>query len=220
MTLRIIIPVRPLGEGKSRLGSALAPTARASLTEWMFRHVLGTAEQCGPTWTVSRDPALLALSARAVHEAEHGLNRALEQASAGLEGNGPVLALSADLPLLALDDLEAMAALLVEADVVAAPDRAGSGTNALLLARPRLIRYCFGEASLAAHRAAADANGLRFATYECAGLATDIDRPDDLAMLPPELLSTLGFQPLVNAAAIISSTVPACSFRQISKSGR
>ena len=82
-----------------------------------------------------------------------------------------------------------MAILLDRADVVAAPDRAGTGTNALLLARPGLIAYAFGEGSLAAHRAAAAASGLRFALCERAGLATDIDRPEDLALLPPGLLS-------------------------------
>lgn len=189
MTLRIVIPVRPLGEGKSRLGPALDPAARAALAERMFRHVLDVAQQFGPTWVVSRDPVLLALSAQPVSETGHGLNPALDQAAAALAGEGPVLALSADLPLLAPDDLAVMAALLDEADVIAAPDRAGTGTNALLLARPELIPYLFGEGSLAAHRAAARQRGLRFASCERAGLATDIDRPEDLALLPPGLLS-------------------------------
>lgn len=189
MTVRIVVPMRPLTEAKSRLGGALAPQARAALALGMFRHVLDVAQRFAPTHVVSRDPALLAMAAQPLREAGQGLNPALEQAAAQLDGAEPVLALSADLPLLAADDLQAMATLLDGADVVAAPDRAGTGTNALLLARPGLIAYAFGEGSLAAHRAAAAASGLRFALCERAGLATDIDRPEDLALLPPGLLS-------------------------------
>ena len=69
-------------------------------------------------------------------------------------------------------------------------DRTGTGTNALLLARPGLIPYRFGEGSLAAHRAAAEANGLRFAICERAGLATDIDQPEDLAVFSQDLLAS------------------------------
>jgi 2-phospho-L-lactate guanylyltransferase len=172
VTLRIVIPVRPRREGKSRLGPALKPAARALLVERMFRHVVEVAQQCGPTWVVSRDPVLLVLSAQSVVETGFGLNPALEQAAAGLAGGDPVLALSADLPLLTSSDLVAMVGLLAEAEVVAAPDRTGTGTNALLLARPGLIPYRFGEGSLAAHRAAAEANGLRFAICERAGLGS------------------------------------------------
>lgn len=189
MSLRIIVPMRPLAEAKSRLGAALAPQARAALALGMFRHVLDTAQRFAPTHVISRDPALLALAAQPLREVGRGLNPALEQAAAQLGGPEPILALSADLPLLSADDLQAMLGLLGEADVVAAPDRAGTGTNALLLTRPGRIAYAFGEGSLAAHRAAAAANGLRFALCERAGLATDIDRPEDLALLPPGLLS-------------------------------
>lgn len=187
--MRIVVPMRPLAEAKSRLGAALAPSARAALAKGMFQHVLQVAQGLAPTYVVSRDPALLALAAQPVRETGRGLNPALEQVAGQLDGAEPVLALSADLPLLAPQDLEAMAALLSQADVVAAPDRAGTGTNALLLARPGLIPYAFGKDSLAAHRAAAQARGLRFALCERAGLASDIDRPEDLALLPPGLLS-------------------------------
>lgn len=189
MNLRIAVPMRPLAEAKSRLGAALVPADRAALAKGMFQHVLKAAQDFAPTYVISRDPALLALATQPVREAGRGLNAALEQVADQLGGTEPLLALSADLPLLCGDDLRAMAALLAQADVVAAPDRAGTGTNALLLARPGLIPYAFGEDSLAAHRAAAQARGLRFALCQRPGLASDIDRPEDLALLPPGLLS-------------------------------
>lgn len=188
MSLQIVIPVRPLGEGKSRLAPVLARSARARLVERMYRHVLGLAEHCGEVSVVSRDPRLRAVSERPVEETGHDLNAALEQAAATLRGGSPVLVLSADLPLLTDGDLGAMTALLDRADIVAAPDRAGTGTNALLFARPGLMPYRFGPGSLAAHRTGAFAQGLRFETCARQGLATDIDQPADLALLPPAWL--------------------------------
>lgn len=189
MTLRIVVPMRPLSEAKSRLGAALSPAARAALARGMFEHVIDVAQSLAPTFVVSRDLGLLARAMHPVHETGHGLNPALEQAVAQLDGTGPVLALSADLPLLGRADLEAMVAMLDQADVIAAPDRAGTGTNALLLSRPGLIPYAFGEGSLAAHRAGAGQADLRFAQCDRPGLASDIDRPEDLALLPPGPLS-------------------------------
>lgn len=76
-----------------------------------------------------------------------------------------------------------MAETLDTADVVAATDRAGIGTNALLLRRPALIDYAFGADSLALHHARATANGLRFAVVRREGLSADLDEPHDLALL-------------------------------------
>lgn len=184
MTPRIIIPIRSMSQGKSRLAGVLSPAARATLVDRMFRHVLGVAERFGPTWVVSRDPELLGLSTQPIPEQGDGLNPAVEQAAATVPEDGPVLALNADLPLLTAADLQAMTALLERADVIAAPDRTGIGTNALLLARPRIIPYRFGGSSLAAHRGEAEAKRFRFTACCRPGLATDIDRPQDLRHLP------------------------------------
>lgn len=189
MNLRIIVPMRPLAEAKSRLGDVLPPAPRAALARQMFCHVLRVAEAYAPTSVVSRDRAVLALASSPISDRATGLNPALEQARVALDGTAPLLALSADLPLLSVDDLRAMVSLLPTAEVIAAPDRAGTGTNALLLARPGLIPYLFGDDSFARHRTAAAERRLRFAVCERAGLATDIDRPEDLALLPPGLLS-------------------------------
>ena len=58
-------------------------------------------------------------------------------------------------------------------------DRAGSGTNILLVAPPDAIAFRFGEGSRAAHAAAARAAGAL--TSRSAGpLDLDLDTPDDL----------------------------------------
>jgi 2-phospho-L-lactate/phosphoenolpyruvate guanylyltransferase len=192
MTCEIVIPVQPPAEGKSRLVPVLDAPARAALVERMFRHVLAVAVASVPAAqvrVVSRSPALLNLAeasgALAVHEQSRGLNPALEQASALCDPVLPLIALSADLPLLDPADIASMIAALERADVIAATDRAGGGTNALLLRRPGLITYAFGDGSLARHRAFAEQAGHRFEVVQRPGLSSDIDEPADLALLGP-----------------------------------
>jgi 2-phospho-L-lactate guanylyltransferase len=63
--------------------------------------------------------------------------------------------------------------------VAAVPDRAGTGTNVLLVAPPGAIDFRFGEGSRAAHAAAARAAGASY--LELHGpLELDLDTPDDL----------------------------------------
>lgn len=188
----VVIAVRPPGEGKTRLASALDPLARAALIERMFRHVLLVAlEAVSPArcHVVSRSARLLELAAAAgatpIRELEFGLNAALTQAGTLLAGNGPILALSADLPLLQCEDIRAMADALQKSDVIAATDCAGTGTNALLLREAGLIPYAFGKDSLGRHRTLSEQRSLRFAVIRRPGLSGDIDEPADLVLLPP-----------------------------------
>lgn len=95
----------------------------------------------------------------------------------------PLLALSADLPLLTATDLESLVSALDHADVVIATDRAGIGTNALLQGNPELIAFSFGENSRTLHCQAARGSALVIAEIVREGLAGDIDLPADLALL-------------------------------------
>lgn len=190
MSINIIIPIRSLEEGKSRLAGVLDAGGRAAIVERMFRKVLDAALGLGEParcHVVSGSPLLLELArqrgATAIREAGCGLNPALTEAASQMEPDLPVMALHADLPLLETSDLAAMADALSLAEVVAASDHAGLGTNALLLSRPGLIPYAFGIGSLARHQALAENAGLRFVRIDRPGLSTDIDEPADLALL-------------------------------------
>lgn len=191
--MNIVIPVRSLATGKTRLAQTLDQPARKRLIERMFLFVLAQAQAVGPTYVVSRDTDLLGMArsrqAGTVVEQGDTLNLALEQVARLAPPDQPLLALSADLPLLTNDDLKAMIEALDRADVVAAPDRAGRGTNALLLSRPGLIDYAFGPDSFHAHRTASLGADMRFVAIERPGLACDIDLPADLARLNPAFLS-------------------------------
>jgi 2-phospho-L-lactate/phosphoenolpyruvate guanylyltransferase len=189
MTCQIVIPVQPPEEGKTRLAPVLDGQARAALIERMFRHVLSAAIRSLPTaqvHVVSRSQRLLDLArasgALAVCETGRGLNAALAQAAAVCAADLPLLVLSADLPFLEPEDIAAILAAQTRADVVAATDRAGQGTNALFMHKPLLTGFAFGEGSLARHRELAQKAAQRFAVIERPGLSMDIDEPADLRL--------------------------------------
>lgn len=205
-----VVPVKGLGEAKSRLAGALGPDERSALTLHTMRGVLDALDVPGiaARLVVSPDPTVLATAratgARGLLQRspsggnghgggrDDGLNRALDEARRHLVANGAgaMLVVLGDLPLLSAADVGAMLALADEdgdegmassATVVLAPDRRESGTNALLLRPLTGLPFAFGAGSLARHRAAA--RGLRLRLYRAPGTALDLDTPDDLAAL-------------------------------------
>lgn len=191
-SLWLIVPVKPFGEGKSRLATVLSPALRAEFSRRWLTHVLTTATQWAKLAglvVISHDATVLALAsvlgAHPVVEEGDDLNSALMQArqvalDAGAEG---VLALPSDLPLLTLEDLDELHDLALEGNgVIIAPSHDG-GTNALLLRPSQAIDYAFGEQSFACHIALAAAAGLPCRIYNSSTLALDIDHPEDLLVL-------------------------------------
>lgn len=193
MNVWAVLPVKPAEEGKSRLAGVLPPPRRIRLNRKLFRHTLGAVcSVFAPERViiVSRDAALLGIAAAAGAQAltEHGceLNDALTQALQLPAPEDSLLAISTDLPTLGPDDLQAM--LAAPGQVVLAPDRAGRGTNALLMRPAGCIPFSFGEDSLARHQQAAEARGLEVSIISRPGLAFDLDLPEDLNLCPPDLL--------------------------------
>lgn len=115
---------------------------------------------------------------------QRGLNAAIEQAvgQAVLGGARRVLILPSDLPLMsvrALEDFTRSARPPMR--VAIAPDRARTGTNALLLRVPAGIRFCFGPESFERHREAAQAHSGEPVVCDLSALAADLDTPEDRA---------------------------------------
>jgi 2-phospho-L-lactate guanylyltransferase (CobY/MobA/RfbA family) len=65
--------------------------------------------------------------------------------------------------------------------VIVTPDRAGRGTNALVLAPPGAIGFAFGGDSRTSHRERAAEAGARYVELD-GPLALDLDTPDDLLL--------------------------------------
>jgi 2-phospho-L-lactate guanylyltransferase len=200
MTLWAIVPVKPLGRGKSRLASVLSQQERADLNRRLLAHTVDTLRELPEieqVLVVSRDPAALALArdhgARTVQEngAPH-LNVALARATILAKNyiTRGILIVPADLPLITPEDVRAM---LDRAKyppvVVVAPDRHHQGTNALLVCPAGLIEYEFGPGSFQRHCALARLAGARLEICELPSLALDVDFPEDLDIISTKLES-------------------------------
>jgi 2-phospho-L-lactate guanylyltransferase len=76
--------------------------------------------------------------------------------------------------------------------VVVVPDRHGSGTNALLLTPPNVIRPAFGPGSRERHEGLAAEAGATCASIDVLTLGLDVDTVDDLAALRTALEDVRG----------------------------
>lgn len=181
-----LIPAKPLAEAKSRLAGVLNAQDREKLVEAMLRHVIATALAAEAVDDVvmlgRRSPAFPALDA--IEDPGGGLNAALRHALSQVTGCGirRVLIVAGDLPLLDAGELNRMAQLAPDT-IGIAPDRHGTGTNALSLPWPDAsdFRFAYGPGSFAIHRAEAARIGHNAAAILGSGLAKDVDDPADLA---------------------------------------
>jgi 2-phospho-L-lactate guanylyltransferase len=97
-----------------------------------------------------------------------------------------VLIILGDVPLVTATEIRA----LVEQQstsltprpefIIGAPDRAGRGTNGLLLCPPNAIRLRYGPDSMAAHLAAARSGRIEARVLRLPGLSLDVDTEADL----------------------------------------
>ncbi|MFN8490234.1 MAG: 2-phospho-L-lactate guanylyltransferase [Caldilineaceae bacterium] len=198
MKLWLLAPVKPFAESKSRLANALAPAARAALSQELLARLLTCAREAGVlagVAVVSRDPLALAqaqaVGFASVPENGQDLNLALTQASqyAVLHGADAVLVLPADLPFVSAEDIRQLYTLGQAQPGVVLTSSPDGGTNALLLRPPGLMPFAFGVNSFAQHCALAQKAGATIQVFESSTLAFDVDRPEDLASLQ-RLLST------------------------------
>lgn len=187
-----LLPVRGIAAGKSRLGAVLDPAGRAALNRRLLENTLdavacsaGGLRRCIVVSPCAEARAIAADRGTAVL-CEHGggLNSAVEEAAAAAcaAGAAQLLVLPCDLPRLDAGALHALAGLAQPGrHLVIAPDRSGSGTNALLIDAGCGFPFHFGEHSFAKHRAWAAAQGWSLAVCRLPALAFDLDTPEDLA---------------------------------------
>ena len=205
MMLWAIVPVKPLQRSKSKLLQVLTREEVASLGRQMLSHTLQTLAQIPQiehTLVVSRDSQALAIArehgARTVTErGTPELGDALVRASLVVQGYGisSVLVLPADLPLITSRDIEDLIGLLGDPpEVILAPDRRESGTNAILSSPPGLLEYDFGPESFPRHLDRAKAAGVNVKICRLPSLELDLDVPDDLEVLKEMLSKTLLIQ--------------------------
>ena len=189
----VVLPVRGIAAGKRRLAETLDPVQRARLNTHLLRHTLGVLERwlnglercicvsaCGRTLAMAQR-----YGARVLREPKPrpGLNRAIRHAmlSAVRSGAERVLVLPTDLPCLSREALDALSSEAAETRLALAPDRAGTGTNALLTRVPAASPLHFGTDSFRLHLQAARVRGWEVFVCRDARLLFDLDTPRDLA---------------------------------------
>ena len=209
--VHVVVPLRGVESGKSRLGQALDAEEREVLVLGLLGRtldVLAAWPLAQRVYLVTGDAVTGELARRAQpaltvlgEPRDGGLNAALRAArdAAAAAGATAVLMLPADLPLLdvaALDRLldgadAALAAGKGHALVVVAPADARGGTNALLVSPPNLVEPSFGESSLAAHLLAAARADATVQLVIDPALGFDLDTPDDLERLSTDVVLEL-----------------------------
>lgn len=195
-----LVPVKRFDQGKSRLGAVLDAGARADLARRMFDQVMAVlgalawdGELAGVlvvTDGADVEERARALAAEVLLSAGAGPGRPLgaivDEGVARLDERGAeaVIVIMGDLPALDRDEVRALVSLLADCDVVLAPDRAGTGTNALAMRLPAPMPTRFrGGDSLADHLTEARGRDLRVALCDRPGLRFDLDEPADYARL-------------------------------------
>ncbi len=192
MPIHAVVPVKGLEGAKSRLSDALNPDERRALVIEMLGRVLAALRGCSGSilaevWVISADSTVRAMAerrgARTLVDAAVELNASLEQARTAIiaAGAAAMLIVPADVPLITVEDVTALARILsAGADVVLATDRSGNGTNALGLRLPSNVKFRFGTRSARLHLDEAATNGLLAQIYRSPTLALDIDDPESL----------------------------------------
>jgi 2-phospho-L-lactate guanylyltransferase len=186
-----VIPVKGLQNAKTRLATVLSPQERSALVGEMLSHVIGALHASGVIDNISvvsqqQDELNLPSFVTVIPQTEQGLNNLLNQGRqwAQVQQADALLVLFADLPLLTPHDIASMVREgELPGTIVLAPDRHGSGTNALLSHPVGLAKLAFGPSSFEAHIALAKSAAARVRVYHSAGTELDIDTLDDLARL-------------------------------------
>lgn len=206
-SLVAVVPLKTVGEAKSRLGGLLDAGAREALTAWMLSRVVAACRDSlavDEVLVVAGDRAGADLAADegvpALVQPRAGLAAAMATADRAVGGAAASLVVMADLPLARAEDLDAVWAASrrgghgacggepagdgrVEAGGRAEPACVvvaptwDGGTAVLLRRPPDVVATVFGRCSAAGHHRAAAAAGVRAVRVDRARLALDVDTP-------------------------------------------
>jgi 2-phospho-L-lactate guanylyltransferase len=199
MSVVVVVPVKRFELAKARLGDGgLRPSDRVALATGMITDVLETLKlttHVDDVVVVTGEPNAEVLArtygAQVIpddRDAGHSDAARRGVAWALAEGAFHVLVLAGDAPAVQAAEIDALVHELSDGpEVVIVPDRHGTGTNALLLTPPDVIKPSFGEGSRARHERLALDAGAAVRIEEIVSLGLDIDTPQDLDALAEAL---------------------------------
>ena len=186
----VLVPLKRLGEAKSRLAGMFLPAERAELVQAMLADVLAAvgAARCAAAVTiVSSEPAaeVVARGHGVGWWDDRGLpwNDALAAVMRELVREPVAAVVSADIPLVTATDVDELV-IVTPRRGIAVARAADGGTNAVSLRPPAVLETCFGAAGSARlHVARARVLGLAAVLVDRPGLALDLDTPEDVECL-------------------------------------
>jgi 2-phospho-L-lactate/phosphoenolpyruvate guanylyltransferase len=189
-----VVPVKQLNAAKSRLSPAFSQKVRQGLAYAMLEDVLSVLSNVSTlagiiVATLDEDAARLARNYGAdifSEAADEGHTQTIIAAGERLarEGRGGMLTMPGDIPAATAAEISHLLAEHGTApafSIVPAHDRRGS--NAIVATPPLIVPLRFGNDSFEPHLAAARRCGIEPRIVEAAGIALDIDSPDDVAKL-------------------------------------
>lgn len=174
-----IFPFKGGTEGKSRLSASEDERQRLAW-KWLG-HVLQCARICNRfsrLLVVSQSPLWLPDDVENLVQSTAGLNPGLEEARASA-GPRAVIVLP-DLPHLQPAELQLLVDMCPEPGLAIAPDRHGTGTNAVAMQSVPQFECAFGVDSFARHCRQARDQCIAFQVIHAEGLGHDIDTEADL----------------------------------------
>jgi 2-phospho-L-lactate guanylyltransferase len=222
--LAVLLPVKEFARSKQRLAAWLGPAERQRLARAMFEDVWATlraAKVFDRILVVTSEPVVIAVSREEsvpclIETAPRSHSGSVSEATrwAMSLGATSLVSVPIDTPAVTKEELSALADLGRQYSVVIVPSADGTGTNALLRTPPDAIAPRFGPDSCRLHAEQSRAEGLRCIVAPVAGLAADVDTPDDterfLALHRPGRTATL-LRELLQAQPYIHQGTTVCS---------
>ncbi len=197
-----IIPMKPLAEGKTRLGRQFNQSERADLTAGMLQRVISAIKGASIElfWVIGGDDRVTRLVRNQdgiwLHEMGRNLNDTLGKAFAAASGEGySALYLPGDLPFIKpRDGINLIRSSERRHNITLAPARRDGGTNGILVPQGVFFSPELGQRSFAKHLAQAARMEVSVAICYSPGLGFDLDTVDDLEtyeQMEPGLLERL-----------------------------
>jgi 2-phospho-L-lactate guanylyltransferase len=196
----VLVPIKALSQGKTRLLAMLSDAARQALSRAMLKDVLASVFEVPAVdraVVVSSDPSLLALAcelgALTVDEGHpRGLNGATEVGTDFClrQGATTLLVLLSDLPLITSQDIAHLFQQLSgKPEILLVRCKYGDGTNAFMRVPPLVMEPCFGGPSLEAHEKAARRQGIACRVIQAPSITFDLDSVEDLKHCEHKILA-------------------------------
>ena len=189
-----VLPVKRYSVGKSRLRNLFSQAELTELNQNLFESTFTKIQEApgiDKILVVSREEHALAWceshgGVALLEDDPSTLNSAITQAQKAIcsHGNGKIVILPSDLPLMTPKDLGKLISLADgERKLVIVPDHYQTGTNALVMSEPELIEPRFGSGSFRKHTRQALEKNAELVVYLNENIQWDLDTSLELCRI-------------------------------------